>query len=65
MLLFEEEYNNKQTGIKAVYQVFVDEMKMKRYKVKAMIMNHPPLLSKSTTDLRLFFEMHRNFGFTD
>ena len=30
VLLYEEEYEKNQTGIKAVYQVFGDEMKMSR-----------------------------------
>lgn len=51
LLLFQEEYETKKTGIKAVYQVLVKEKGFEASTVKKLILNYPPIVSKSVHDL--------------
>ena len=62
LLLFEEEYEGKQSGIKAVYNVLVEEKGFEADQVKQLVVNYPAIMSKSESELRDYFEVHGKYN---
>lgn len=62
LLLFEEEYESKQSGIKAVYNVLVEEKGFEVDQVKQLVVNYPAIMSKSESELRDYFEVHGKYN---
>lgn len=65
ILLFDDEYRERKSGILAVYQVFHKEMNFTRNQVKALILRYPAVISLSVDELHTFFKLHRKLGFND
>lgn len=55
MFLFDEEYERNKVGIKAVKKVFCDDLGFSNEEVKTMVVNYPPVLSKTEEELHYYF----------
>ena len=54
-MLYEEDYERGNKGIKALYQVLVTEMGLEAEKAKDLVVRYPVILQKSENDIRKYF----------
>jgi len=56
-MLFEEEYENKKSGIKALIKVFVENRGFNQEQVVSLLFRYPPILAKNEEELNDFFKI--------